>query len=238
MKGPKDPNLVEFARRLKGLLAKYKSYREAAEELDIPESTLARVARGANEPGSALLLALSTKLNVSMSYLLGLDDEPAPAVRTGERSKPEVSSVQVPSLDARAAAGVGEVNHIVAIERTLPFPVWMLHKLAPPGAKVSFMRAAGDSMSPTFEDGALLLVNENETEPPSKSFKLKSGREPANIFVFLQGADQRVKRLRRLASGEILIMSDNGAYEPELLRGAELKRFKIVGRVVWWDNRL
>jgi phage repressor protein C with HTH and peptisase S24 domain len=44
--------------------------------------------------------------------------------------------------------------------------------------------------------------------------------------------------LRRLASGEILIMSDNGAYEPELLRGAELKRFKIVGRVIWWDNRL
>jgi len=238
MKGRKDPNLVEFARRLKGLLAKYRSLREAAAELDIPESTLARVARGANEPGSALLLSLSTRLNVSMSYLLGLDDEPSPAVRTGERSKPEVSFVQVPSLDARAAAGAGEVHHIVAIEKTLPFPVWMLHRLAPPGAKMSFMRASGDSMSPTFADGALLLVNESENGPPAEASKLKGGRSTADIYVFLQGADQRVKRLRRLASGEILILSDNGAYEPELLRGAELKRIRIVGRVVWWDDRL
>lgn len=238
MKGRKDPNLVEFARRLKDLLAKYKSYREAAEELDIPESTLARVARGANEPGSALLLALSTKLNVSMSYLLGLDDEPSPAVRPGERSKPEVSFVHVPSLDARAAAGAGEVDHIVAIEKTLPFPVWMLHRLAPPGAKMSFMRAAGDSMSPTFENEALLLVNESENALPAEPTRLKGGRAAADIYVFLQGADQRVKRLRRLASGEILIMSDNGAYEPQLLRGAELKRFRIVGRVIWWDDRL
>lgn len=238
MKGRKDPNLVEFARRLKGLLAKYKSFREAAEELDIPESTLARVARGANEPGSALLLALSTKLNVSMSYLLGLDDEPSPAVRTGERSKPQVSLVQVPSLDARAAAGRGEAARIVAIEKTLPFPVWMLHRLAPPGAKMSFMRASGDSMSPTFENGALLLVNESESAPPAKSIGRKDGRSAADIYVFLQGADQRVKRLRRLASGEILLLSDNRAYEPELLRGAELKRLRIIGRVIWWDDRL
>jgi len=238
MKGRKDPNLVEFARRLKGLLAKYKSYREAAEDLDIPESTLARVARGANEPGSALLLALSTKLNISMSYLLGLDDEPAPAVRTGERSKPDVSLVHIRSLDARAAAGAGEINHIVAIEKSLPFPVWMLHKLASPGAKVSFMRASGDSMSPTFENSALLLVNESENELQPKTAKLKSDRDNADIFVFLQGADQRVKRLRRLASGEILILSDNAAYEPEILRGPEIKRLKIVGRVIWWDNRL
>lgn len=238
MKGQRDPNLVEFARRLKGLLAKYKSFREAAEELDIPESTLTRVARGANEPGSALLLALSTKLNVSMSYLLGLDDDPAPAIRTGERSKPEVSLIPVPSLDARAAAGAGSINHIIAIEKTLPFPVWMLHKLASPGAKVSFMRASGDSMLPTFDDGALLLVNESDNQLPSKPSKPEMDHERQGIFVFLQGADQRVKRLRRLASGEILIISDNRAYDPEILRGAELKRIKIIGRVIWWDNRL
>ena len=241
MKGQKDPNLVEFARRLKELLAKYKSFREAAEELDIPESTLTRVARGANEPGSALLLALSTKLNVSMSYLLGLDDELTPAIRAGERLKSEFGLVPVPRLDARAAAGSGSINHIVAIDKTLPFPVWMLHKLAPPGAKVSFIRASGDSMLPTFDDGALLLVNESENQLPSKPSKPKTPKsdyDPRDIFVFLLGADQRVKRLRRLAADEILIISDNRAYDPEILRGAELKRFKIFGRVIWWDNRL
>lgn len=238
MKGQKDPNLVEFARRLKGLLAKYKSYREAAEELDIPESTLTRVARGANEPGSALLLALSTKLNVSMSYLLGLDDEPTPAIRAREHSKPELGLVPVPRLDARAAAGSGSINHIVAIDKTLPFPVWMLHKLAPPGAKVSFIRASGDSMAPTFDDGALLLVNESENQLSPKPSTPKGGDDHRDIFVFLLGADQRVKRLRRLGADEILIISDNRAYDPEILRGAQLKRFKIIGRVIWWDNRL
>lgn len=55
--------------------------------------------------------------------------------------------------------------------------------------------------------------------------------------VFLQGDDQRVKRLRRF-DNEIVVSSDNRAFGPEILRGPDLTRFKVIGRVIWWDNRL
>lgn len=232
-----EPNLVYFPERLRALLERFSSFAAAAAALDIPASTLARLARGENDPGSETLLKLSTRLNVSMSYLAGTSDDPTPSQPSmpGRRAKATpLEMIGVPKLDVRAAAGAGSLNHTHAIEATLPFPIWMLHKLAWPGAKVSFMRSAGDSMWPTFEDKALLLVNESEAELPKMAPKPATD---ANIFVFLQEDHLRVKRLSRVGK-EIVATSDNRKYGPEILRGPDLKRFKIIGRVIWWDNRL
>lgn len=239
MIGQDEPNLVDFPARLKGLLAKYPSYAAAASDLDIPATTLARLARGANDPGSDTLLKLATRLNVSMSYLAGTSDDPTPTptrlAKPGHREKTaQLDVARVPKLEVRAAAGAGSVNQIHAVNATLPFPLWMLHKLAAPGAKVSFMRASGDSMWPTFDDKALLLVNESETELPRMAPKASGDLD---IFVFLQEDHLRVKRLSRVGK-EIVATSDNRKYSPEILRGPDLKRLKIIGRVIWWDNRL
>lgn len=235
MKARRDQYLGEFSSRLRDLVRKnWKSYREAAEALDVPESTLTRCARGDGEPSAGLLLALSTKLNVSMSYLLGLEDEPTPSAKPVARGKPAIDIIGVPKIDVRAAAGAGSVNQIHAVKTTLPFPLWMLHKLAAPNAKVSFMRASGDSMWPTFDDKALLLVNESDATLPKRPEKPV---DDLDIFVFLQEDHLRVKRLSR-AGNEIVATSDNRKYAPEILRGPDLKRFKIIGRVIWWDNRL
>lgn len=213
------------------MLEPYKSFREAAEALGIPEATLSRLARGENEPGSDTLLKIAKKFNVSLSYLLALSDDPFGHL---DGASPDLEFERVPSLDARVAAGAGAVNHLVAVEERLAFPEWMLRKLAPPGAKVSFMRAKGDSMEPLFDDGALLLVDESQNEPSAARPKL--GR-PSDVFVFLQDDALRVKRLRKRGA-ELLAMSENRAYDPEIFRGPELKRCKVLGRVIWWDSRL
>ncbi len=232
--GKDDQYLDHFASRIKDLiLERWPSYRQAAKDLDIPPSTLTNFAKGKNEPSAGLLLALSTKLNASLSYILGLDDDPRPPPPRGMARKAEIDMVFLSNLDARAAAGAGAANHIVAIERFLPFPVWMLHKFAPPGAKLTVLRAHGDSMEPTFASGALLVVNNDDTAPPAKPPK---GRD-ADIFVFSVDGEDHVKRLRRKGDS-LLAISDNRAYDPEVFSKANLKRVKIIGRVVWWDNRL
>jgi hypothetical protein len=235
MKAPPG-HLQEFAERLRALVAPFGSISRAAKALEIPENTLRRACAGKNEPQAPLLMALSTKLDVSMSYLLGLTDEPDIAVSPGGKGAPRLEMIRVPDLDARVAAGPGGAASAIAIDRMLAFPAWMLHRLAPPGARLAFMRAQGDSMSPLFGDGALLLVNENDRRPPTAA---SDARAPGDVFVFRQEERLRVKRLRRKADGAgLVVMSENRAYAPEFLRGVELKRISVLGRVVWWDDRL
>jgi phage repressor protein C with HTH and peptisase S24 domain len=235
VKDHKDPYLGEMGRRIKELLSPFKSYREASEVLGIPETTLSRLARGESDPTSETLLKLATKLNVSLSYLVGTSDDRAPPAM-GAKGKLEFE--RVPHLDARVAAGAGLVNHVVAVEQTLAFPLWMVKRLAGPGAKLSFMRAHGDSMLPLFADGALLLVNESENVLPDKPRKPKSDFDAPDLYVLLQDDVMRVKRLSKVGRGELLVLSENRAYAPEVLRGPELKRCKVIGRVIWWDSRL
>jgi len=235
MTGEKDAYLIEMGRRIRVLLEPYKSFRQASEALDIPEATLARLARGANDPTSETLLRLATKLNVSVSYLIGVSDDPQQHLGG---ASPQLEFTRVPSLDARVAAGSGQVNHVVAIEKMLAFPLWMVQRLAPPGAKLSFMRAHGDSMLPLFRDGALLLVNESDNELPDHPPRPKDEWDAPDLYVLLHDDALRVKRLRKIGRGELLVTSESRAYGPEILRGPDLKRCKIIGRVIWWDSRL
>lgn len=225
-------HLQDFAERVRALIAPFGSVAKAAKALEIPENTLRRACAGRNEPQAPLLIALSQKLNVSMSYLLGLSDDPALSASAAAAPSPQLEFARVPSLDAEPAAGAGAETSAVAVENMLAFPQWMLRKLAPPGAKLSFMRAKGDSMSPLFEDGALLLVNENDAR-----LKQDSGARP-HVYVFQQDGGLRVKRLRLKPNGDVIVASDNPVYDPEFLRAAEARRLKPLGRVIWWDDRL
>lgn len=228
----------DFGERVRALTDRFASVAEAARFLGVKEQTLRNAREGKNEPRAPLLLALSKKLHVSLGYLLGLSDDPsAPTLASWVANFPPR---MVPRFDARAAAGAGAVNHVVAPEEGLAFPEWMLRKLAPSTAKLCFLRASGDSMEPTIGNNALLLIDERiqERQLPDVAPRPKSDYDHPDIYVFLLGPDLRVKRLRKKPNGDVLIMSDNRAHDPELLRGDDLKRLKICGRVIWWDNRL
>jgi phage repressor protein C with HTH and peptisase S24 domain len=241
MKKTPDAGLADFAERVRALLAPYGSIAKASKSLGIPASTLSRLSRGSNEPTSESLLSLAKSLNVSMEYLLGLTDEPTPPSPPLSDHAGDVSAfARVPRLDVRAAAGGGAVNHATRVEAYLAFPHWMLERLAPPGAKLTFLRSLGDSMEPTIVDGALMLVIENvgDMRLPPRAPKRRYAWEAVDIYVFLLDGETRVKRLRSAARGAVLIVSDNPAYDLEVLLKDDLKRLTICGQVIWWDNRL
>lgn len=241
MKKASAAGLADFAERVSALLAPYGSIAKASKALGIPASTLSRLSRGSNEPTSESLLSLAKALNVSMEYLLALSDEPTPSTLPLSGHPRDVSAFsRVPRLDVRAAAGAGAVNHMPTIEAYLAFPHWMLERLAPSGSKLSFLRAFGDSMEPTIVDGALMLVLENvgDMRLPQRAPKRRHAWEAVDIYVFLLDGEVRVKRLRMASHGAVLVVSDNPAYDLEVLLKDDLKRLTICGRVVWWDNRL
>jgi phage repressor protein C with HTH and peptisase S24 domain len=226
--------LSEFGKRIRGLIRKkWKSYREASEALGIPESTLSWYARGAGEPSAGLLHELAKKLNVSAGYLLCLTDDPSSG---SFGAGPTV--VFVEKLDALPAAGAGAMNDAVHVVEALEFPIWMAQKLTKTArgkvGSLRFMRALGDSMEPLIEPGALLLVDGSDSDhrrPP----KPRKASDHNNIYVFLQDGALRVKRLRQDRKGFTIAMSENPAYDPEILGKQD---FKVLGRVIWWDNRL
>lgn len=82
------------------------------------------------------------------------------------------------------------------------------------------VEAEGDSMEPLIADGGRVLVSLKDT-------RLREG-----IFAFRFDDELRLKRLRRLADG-VEISSENPRYRPEILTGADLDRFAVIGRAVW-----
>jgi phage repressor protein C with HTH and peptisase S24 domain len=146
-------------------------------------------------------------------------------------------------LDVQAAAGAGRAADVVRAVRDLEFPAEFLKKIAAPDAQLSCLRAAGDSMAPTIEDGALLFVDERQRTPrPFRSPSRRGPRErqkPDDIFIFIQSGDLRLKRLRDLGDGFIAILSDNHhGYPIEIVKPGRDGALAVIGKVIWWDNRL
>lgn len=94
---------------------------------------------------------------------------------------------------------------------------------------LSVISGHGDSMSPTFNDGDLLLVDRGITERPKSDV----------IYIFAWGDDLYIKRIQRHGpDGPLLIISDNPLYRPITVDNGQRDELRILGRVVWaWNGR-
>jgi phage repressor protein C with HTH and peptisase S24 domain len=82
----------------------------------------------------------------------------------------------------------------------------------------------GDAMSPTLHDSDLLLVD--LTEP---------GFKHDGMYVLRRDDDLAVRRVQRRGDGNLLVFSDNSAYESLMVARDDLQ---IVGKVLWVSGRL
>jgi phage repressor protein C with HTH and peptisase S24 domain len=211
----------------------------------------AKFAKEAKIPGGASMLSqhLSGHRPISLAaataYALGLgvrveDFSPrlaraiADATRTTVSMTPVTApgapEVRVPLLANSGSMGMGSdlqhddvlVGHIALSE------LWVMRRLRPTNASaLRFIHAYGDSMSPTFEDGDILLVDTGMRDP-----KTVDG-------VYVMAANDRVyiKRVRQRMDGAMEISSDNITVKTvDVLNGDHA--IEILGRVVWcWNGR-
>ena len=118
--------------------------------------------------------------------------------------------------DVRAAAGTGEMVFEDAADMRITVPRSILPRGARPDG-LACIRAAGDSMVPTLDDGDLLLINRLNAEPLD-----------GQVFVIHTDDGLVVKRMREEDDGWELT-SDNSAFPSR--RAGETDR--VVGRLAW-----
>lgn len=142
----------------------------------------------------------------------------------------ENNSISVPLLSATGSMGNGNLNHDAdMVIDVLRLTKNWIDKTMPSVSSVSnlrFIHAMGDSMSPTFNDGDILLVD--------------SGIHDVVIdgVYVLQAHDRLfIKRVRRRIDGEYEISSDNSSVKTvDILNGQH--EVQVKGRVVWlWNGR-
>ncbi|EER61523.1 putative phage repressor [Acidovorax delafieldii 2AN] len=143
---------------------------------------------------------------------------------------PGVPVVHVPLLANAGSMGPGtDIQHDdILVGQIALSEQWVARRLQPTKLNaLRFIHAYGDSMSPTFEDGDILLVDTGIKDP-----KIIDG-------VYVMAANDRVyiKRVRQRMDGVVEISSDNATVKTvDVLNGDH--RIDILGRVVWcWNGR-
>lgn len=138
----------------------------------------------------------------------------------------------IPVMDALASAGLGQPQAssdtvIGNIQLTKSWVDGHLGSITSP-KNLAVLSAYGDSMSPTFSDGDLLLVDRG-----IDAIKLDA------VYVLALNNELYVKRIqRRITDGAVVIKSDNPLYDPVTVTNGERDALSVLGRVVWaWNGR-
>lgn len=149
------------------------------------------------------------------------DYAPSPASR---------DELVIPQLAVSGSMGTGNelVDHVDVVRRlsvSLPDLRKMVNFTAP--ANLAFITGLGDSMEGTFSDGDVLLIDTGVHEVAIDA-----------VYAFHLNGKLFIKTLQRRRDGNLLMISDNKKYEPELLTKDD--ELEIKGRVIgaWPFKRL
>lgn len=208
-----------FGRRLAEAMAPEK-VTAFSERIGVPQPTVSKYLRAGGSAGPRLdiVAKMAEGIGCSVDWLVW---------GRGEGPNEQHGFVRVPRYDSTLAAGGGSWNEGRRRLDDIPFTADFLRKrLDRTSTKgLSMLTARGDSMEPTIASGALLLVDEDDR------------RVIDGVFAFLLDGDARVKRLRKMMDG-VMLISDNPSYPPETVLGEDQAKLQIIGRVRWVGQML
>lgn len=191
-------------------IAKGWSQQELADKMETTQQTIQRYESGARDIKSSVLIKLSSVLDVTISYLLGLENA----------SIPNNSTVDVPSYGSIAA---GTPIEMVEVKDSQPVPV-KVHERFP---KAFLLKVEGESMNRILPNGSYALIDPAQKEPIS-------GKPYA---VCVNGYDATIKRVVKLSNGfELTPDSSDPTFRPTVYDFNEpgTDPVTIIGRVVFY----
>lgn len=225
-----DPVMAE---RLAQAIEEAGGIRDAMRATGISDTQLRRYVNALSSPSADRLKRIADFTGKSMVWFTGhgpaistkpstLDISDATCDKNGE-------IVHVPFLEIRAAAGAGAINPEVGQYETVPVPKAFLRERGAHSDRVHFIRASGDSMSPTIDDGSLVLVDRSQKA-------IVDGR----IYVVSMRDEVRIKRLKKSLSGKVTLHSDGDKeiFPDEELDRLEAEQLVVHGRVFWTEKLL
>lgn len=140
-------------------------------------------------------------------------------------SSGDVEAVQIPIVSAVVGAGESwETGKQIVGFWAVPQDV--VRDLHVRTADAVIMRVRGDSMEPQICDGDMVLIDQSDTSCVDGS-----------LIVCAFGEVLTCKRVQRLLDG-VRLCPDNPRYQPLDIRGDELSKLAVVGRVRWFCRSL
>ena len=128
--------------------------------------------------------------------------------------------VMVPMVEARLSAGTGSFETSADVVRHYAFREDFLRRKGSP-SHMALLRVSGDSMEPRIQDGDLALVHKQDT--------LENG----DLGVLVYGDEGEGTLKRYIQRGNCVVLQPfNPAYNELVIKGEDLNRLHIAGRVV------
>lgn len=215
-----------YKKLLEILASKNLSVADLARELDTTDQ---RIQNWKNR-GIAyqMLPVIANRLNIDVSVLTGLAPSQRKAIQENTK-KNETYVLELLNVSASMGDGYAPPSHIETIEKMTVKAEWFHQNVnATSPYNVALITARGDSMAPIFTDGDVLLVDRGVREIDLDA-----------IYVLSLEGDIYIKRIQR-APKEIIIVSENRAYEPIRVPKKDKDRLFVHGRVLfaWNGTRL
>lgn len=164
--------------------------------------------------------------------MTGADAGASPSPQTDDMNADSYAAV--PLHEALLAAGAGSQAGEEIIDQLAFRRDWLKRiGLRPNSARLA--RVTGASMEPTLSEGDMVLIDTSVTEPRVVRRDPRDRRR-SPIYAIADAGGARIKRIERPEPDQLMLLSDNIDYPPELLHGHDLKELKIIGRVVWWGH--
>lgn len=188
---------------------------ELARKLDVTPQSVYDWERGNTQPKSEKINALAEALSVSVQWL-AFGEEGAHSY-----SAKDSDVVSVPMLDRPASAGGGTCGGAVAIKLIELFKDWVNRNLVITSFNnLAIFPIKGDSMTPTFNNGDVGLIDRGFSEVDDDA-----------IYVVSLDNHIFIKRFQRLPGNKLKMISDNRAYDPVEL--SDQDNFKVIGKVIF-----
>ncbi|WP_337926484.1 S24 family peptidase [Vreelandella profundi] len=130
---------------------------------------------------------------------------------------PNVASI--PMYDVECAAGSGRDFTEEKVLGFFHMDRAVLSELKLPAESGAWVRARGDSMVGTIDDGDYVFVDFTQRDPSREG-----------VYLILSDGERRIKRMQRVAGGGWLLISDNARYEKELIAPDKKQFVEVLGR--------
>jgi SOS-response transcriptional repressor LexA len=185
------------------------SKKEFAESLGLSKEQGCMIGRGKYRPSREALKKLAQVYNVDLNWFINNSDA------VGSRGV----LAEIELIEQKAAAGRGIDIDEYADRRLISVPKELIIPHSP--ATLAAVFVSGDSM-----------IDEKINEGDVVIFK-KTGAAGNGIYVLSIGNTLLVKRVELdQPNNTVILISANPAYPPRTLRGSELDRLKIEGKVI------
>jgi phage repressor protein C with HTH and peptisase S24 domain len=233
--GHNGADRAAFVARLHTILRHWPSADRLARSMNVSPSAFRKWLKGEAEPSRERLVALAEAAQVGIAWL-AKGEGPEPRFQTADtasrrpRSTGPMSHLNASHFlllphraETAAAAGSGAAPLPPHATEYIAFQhEWLRSVFRVEPENLTLEIAAGESMQPTIHDGDLLLVD--TTAHSLRNF---------GIYVLEVAGERLVKRVQRKVDGSLVLISDNAAYQPDLVPNERVGEVTVVGRVIW-----